>query len=108
MIVLHRRKDPAMAAVDSLTKTASRMLAGSGIDLDPVFPDEVDDGFRWGVARLPRPGQAAKIEVLVGVPTNGRFTAEDLVTAFREGAQDLLALTADEDLEVGSFRFEIY
>lgn len=97
-----------MAAVDATTRTASKMLAGSGIDLDPVFPDEVDDGFRWGVARLSRLGDPTKVEVLVGVPTHGRFTAQDLVTAFSEGAQDLLELSADEDLEIGSFRFELY
>lgn len=97
-----------MAAVDSITSTASKILAGSGIDLDPVFPDEADDGFRWGVARLPGIGDRTRVEVLVGVPTNGRCTAQDLVTAFQDGAQDLLELTADEDLEIGSFRFEVY
>lgn len=97
-----------MAALDAMTRTASKILAGSGIDLDPVFPDEVDDGFRWGVARLPRPGTPTKLEVLVGVPTHGRFTAQELVRSIQEGAPDLLELSADEDLEIGSFRFELY
>ena len=96
-----------MAAVDPLTRAASKMLAGSGIELDPVFPDEVDDGFRWGSARLPRSGDRARVEILVGVPTNGRFTAQELVQAIREGEPDLLDLSADEDLEIGSFRFEV-
>lgn len=97
-----------MAALDPMTRAASKMLAGSGIDLDPVFPDEVDDGFRWGVARLSRSGNRANVELLVGVPAHGRFTAQELVTAFREGEQNLLDLSADEDLEIGSFRFELY
>jgi hypothetical protein len=97
-----------MAAVDPMTRAASKILAGSGIELDPVFPDEVDDGFRWGVARLARSGDRTNIELLVGVPIHGRFTAQDLVAAFRDGEQDLLELSADEDLEIGSFRFEIY
>lgn len=96
-----------MAAVDALTRTASKLLTTAGFGLDPVFPPEVDDGFRWGVATISRPG-AEPLSVLVGVPANGGFTAEELVSAIRDGAEDLRELADDEDLEIGSFRFEIY
>ncbi len=97
-----------MPAVDSTTRAASKILAKAGIELDAVFPAEVDDGFRWGVAHLPRDRQRDKFRVLVGVPANGRFSAEELATALRNGASELLELDADEDLEIGSFRFEIF
>jgi hypothetical protein len=86
---------------------ASKLLAHSGIELDPVFPAAVDDGFRWGGARIPRARGSAKLQVLVGVPSNGRFTAVELATALQDGSADLLDLAADEDLEIGNFRFEI-
>ena len=97
-----------MPSVDSTTRSASKILAQAGIQLDPVFPTEVDDGFRWGVAHLVRPGRPDKLQVLVGVPANGRFTAEELAGAVRDGSADLLDLGADEDLEIGNFRFEIF
>jgi hypothetical protein len=96
-----------MPTVDSTTRAAGKILADVGIELDAVFPAEVDDGFRWGVAHLPRPGLADKLQVLVGVPANGRFGAEELAAALRDGASDLLDLAPDEDLEIGNFRFEI-
>jgi len=96
-----------MPTVDSTIRAASQLLAKVGIDLDQVFPAEVDDGFRWGVARIARPGGSAKLAVLVGVPSNGRFTAAELATAIQDGSADLLDLAADEDLEIGNFRFEI-
>ena|ERR1700712_2442599 len=96
-----------MPTVDSTIRAASQLLAKVGIDLDQVFPAEVDDGFRWGVARLARPGGSVKLQVLVGVPSNGRFTAAELATAIQDGSADLLDLAADEDLEIGNFRFEI-
>ena len=96
-----------MPTVDSTTRAASRILARSGIELDEVFPAEVDDGFRWGVARIARAGGSAKLQVLVGVPSNGRFTADELAAAVQDGSADLLELAADEDLEIGNFRFEI-
>lgn len=97
-----------MPTVDSTTRAASKLLARSGIDLDPVFPTQVDDGFRWGVAHLVRPGRPDKLQVLVGVPANGRFTADELAAAIGDASADLLELDADEDLEIGSFRFEIF
>lgn len=97
-----------MPAIDSTTRAAGKILAEVGIELDAVFPAEVDDGFRWGVAHLTRDGRGDKLRILVGVPANGRFSADELATALRNGASDLLELDADEDLEIGSFRFEIF
>jgi len=97
-----------LSVVDSHTSAASKLLSSSGIELTETFPTEVDDGFRWGVARLPRPSGTATFEILVGVPATGRFAAQELVDAILDGIEDLQALGDDEDLEIGSFRFEIY
>ena len=75
-----------MPSIDSITREASKLLTRSGISLEPVFPTEVDDGFRWGVAHLVQAGRPDKLQVLVGVPANGRFTADELATAGRDGA----------------------
>ncbi|MET3806732.1 hypothetical protein ABIB25_003752 [Nakamurella sp. UYEF19] len=97
-----------MAPVDSVIRMAARLLHSSGVAMDQEFPVEVDEGLRWGLARIPQPGSTATRQVLVGVPASGRFTAEELASAIDDGRDDLLALEPDEELEIGSFRFEIY
>lgn len=95
-----------MANVDPLTRAASKKLAGRGIELDPTFPPEVDDGVRWGVLRIPN--GATSLALLVGVPADGRFSADALVAGVMEGLEDFAELGPDEELEIGDFLFEIY
>ncbi len=96
-----------MPTVDSITRTASKLLLAESVGLDPVFPPEVDDGYRWGLIRLLDVDPLETSDLLVGVPIDGLFTADDLVDAVREGLDCIYDLEVDDQLEIGLFRFEI-
>lgn len=97
-----------ISTVDTLVAQARRLLAPTGINLNSPFTREVETGFRWGTAVVPASGRPAGLEVAVGVPASGRWSAADLADAITEGLEDFGALEPDEDIEISGFRFELY
>jgi hypothetical protein len=97
-----------ISTVDALLAQARRLLSPNGIDLESKFPHEVEKGFRWGTALIPAPGRENGVELAVGVPASGRWTAADLAQAIIDGLEDFAELEPDEDIEINGFQFELY
>ena len=97
-----------ISTVDTLVAQARRILLPQGIDLESPFPREVEKGLRWGTATVPAPERPHGIAVAVGVPASARWTPAELVEAITDGLTDFAELDADEDIEIGSFQFELY
>ena len=97
-----------IGTVDSLVAQARRLVMPQGIDLDSSFDREVEKGFRWGTAIVPAPGRIRGLQIAIGVPASGRWSAAALAAAIVDGLEDFAELEPDEDIEIDGFQFELY